>query len=638
MKYEKYISLIKRLENHAQTKPGLYRFQVLLIGILGYAYFAFLISVPLLIIAAVVGSVIFFPSGLWLLLKVLGKIIWLLAIAAFGAISSFWGAVKAMFVQVEPPAGIEIQPVDAPQLFNDVKAAGDFLKAPKPDHILVNTDFNAAVINLPQRGIFGTRSYLCLGLPLMESLSPQQLKAVIAHEMGHFSGRHGKSSRWIYQMRQTWARFVESQELQDVGSVKFLYEPFLNWYFPYFDAHSFVLARQQEREADKMATQITGAQPLAEALISLDVKSRLLQQSYWKDIYDLTKTQANPPEQVFSKMFTALREPKEEAAEMLAFKQSLAVRTDYSDTHPSLNERLKSLGFDYDKNEYQPSASSEINAAQFYLGKLAVDLTKKFDNEWQREVSEAWKAQHKYFGDVEKRVAELNEKSQTETLTDNELYELADLTASKHDAKSAVPILKELLERSPDFAWAHYSLGVTLLDEDDECGIEMLEKAQKLDPSLAIPALERIYAFLFTKNRDEEAAEYLKRIEEFYDVAGKAQKERETVTDQDQLKTHGLSAEIVEKVKTLVSYHDEITAAYLVEKDVRYFPEQPCYVLGIKIKKQWFKSSSAIKDEDLIEAVANQVGQQGIHYVVNLNKFSSLEKRMQEISSAIYQA
>lgn len=101
---------------------------------------------------------------------------------------------------------------------------------------------------MPKLGIFGRKVILLLGLPMMKALSPEQLKAVLAHEIGHISGKHGLFTKWAYQMREAWGRLIESQELAG-HKFSFLYKKFVEWYFPYFTAYSFVLMREHEREA-----------------------------------------------------------------------------------------------------------------------------------------------------------------------------------------------------------------------------------------------------------------------------------------------------------------------------------------------------------------------------------------------------
>src|SRR5690349_24338916 len=101
---------------------------------------------------------------------------------------------------------------------------------------------------------------MLLGFPLILALSPDQFKAVLAHEIGHISEKHGAFAKWAYQLREAWGRFIESQ---DAHEHKFaaLYAGFVNWFFPYFTAYSFVLMREHEKDADRYATQLVGAKP-----------------------------------------------------------------------------------------------------------------------------------------------------------------------------------------------------------------------------------------------------------------------------------------------------------------------------------------------------------------------------------------
>ena len=98
---------------------------------------------------------------------------------------------------------------------------------------------------------------MVVGLPLLRALTPDEFRAVLAHEFGHLSGKHGRFSGWIYRVRQTWIQIL-TQVHQDRSYASFLFEPFLNWYAPYLNAYSFVLARTQEREADAYAVDFAG--------------------------------------------------------------------------------------------------------------------------------------------------------------------------------------------------------------------------------------------------------------------------------------------------------------------------------------------------------------------------------------------
>src|SRR5436190_1858633 len=60
------------------------------------------------------------------------------------------------------------------------------------DRVLLTADFNASVQQVPRLGLFGwSRRYLLIGLPLLEVLSREELRVVLAHEFAHLSAEHG---------------------------------------------------------------------------------------------------------------------------------------------------------------------------------------------------------------------------------------------------------------------------------------------------------------------------------------------------------------------------------------------------------------------------------------------------------------
>src|SRR4030095_76692 len=112
------------------------------------------------------------------------------------------------------------------------------VQSPHVHHIILTDDFNAAVVQIPRLGVFGwQKNYLLVGLPLMQALSPAQFRAVIAHELGHLSGNHGRFAGWIYRVRLTWVQLLTRLQ-QEGRHGSFIFERFINWYAPFFNAYS----------------------------------------------------------------------------------------------------------------------------------------------------------------------------------------------------------------------------------------------------------------------------------------------------------------------------------------------------------------------------------------------------------------
>ena len=233
--------------------------------LLGYGYLGLVLVVAL---ALTVGVVLFIVHGG----RGAGtfKIALVLIIFLFGILRSLW-------VKIEGPQGLPLSKERAPELWREVETIADRLNAPRPDQILLDEDFNASASQWPRFGVFGGyRSALSLGLPLLAGLSPDEARGVIAHEFGHFSGKHGRFGVWIYRVNATW-----QQMLINLGN-SIVFTTFIQWFQPRFAATSFAIRRQHEYEADRAAAEIVGAPTVAATLSRLDALGEHQHRVFWE--------------------------------------------------------------------------------------------------------------------------------------------------------------------------------------------------------------------------------------------------------------------------------------------------------------------------------------------------------------------
>src|SRR5262249_2723298 len=90
-----------------------------------------------------------------------------------------------------------------PRLFALIADVAQATGQRMPAEVYVDGKVNAWVT---ERGGFlglGKRRVLCLGLPLMATLTKTQLKAVIAHEFGHYYGGDTRLGPWIYKTHRS---------------------------------------------------------------------------------------------------------------------------------------------------------------------------------------------------------------------------------------------------------------------------------------------------------------------------------------------------------------------------------------------------------------------------------------------------
>jgi Zn-dependent protease with chaperone function len=242
--------MVARLERESAQAPAAYQTKVALLALLGFGILALILGfagLALLLLAGIAVAVVLTGGKALILLVKLGKLLILLAIPLWFLVKS---SLTALFTRFPKPLGEALTREQAPQLFAAMDDMRAKMNGPHFHHVLVTDDMNAAVVQRPLFGLFGMpRNYLILGLPLLESLSPQEALAVVAHEYGHLAGSHGRFGAFIYRLRHTWGTIQDaSHQWQGFGGK--LLRRVVEWYAPYFNAYTFVLARANEYQAD----------------------------------------------------------------------------------------------------------------------------------------------------------------------------------------------------------------------------------------------------------------------------------------------------------------------------------------------------------------------------------------------------
>jgi hypothetical protein len=616
MKYEKYISLIQTLEVSAAKRPGSYRFKVLMLIGLGYAYFVALILSAIFPIGLIVGVIAIAPHQIMTLGLVLGKLLWVL-IPLLGVYFGFIGsAIKAITSKVPNPEGKEITRDDAPELFEFVDRTCGSLKAKRPSRVLITDDFNASVVSMPRIGIFGHKVFLLLGLPLMKSLSSEQFQAVLAHEIGHISGKHGKFAKWTYQMREAWGRLIDSQA-ENEHKFAALYQGFVNWFFPYFTAYAFVLMREHEKHADREAVGLVGQRQLGEALISMETKGAA-QSEFWAGVHKENIASEEPAKQLFTRMLGAMAFTDPEKAKS-SLAKAVEAPTDFNDSHPALADRLRLIGYWTHGDLPTVPERHEADAATTFLKRGSETYEREFDNAWDEKAGEGWKERFEYFQKSNTRLEELNAKRSSREATIEEMRELAQLITERDGVESAIPVVKETVERFPEDGVAHYNVAIAKLSQNDDEGLVDLERAVELDKTLKFDADNMAFEYLRAKGRLDEAKRYAGSIDAQAEEFEKAKRERGKPLPGANWLEHDLPEEFIASLPKKLAGMDEIDAVYVAHKEVKYFPEQPYRVLFLALRKKGrLRNRHDADPATILKVVSERLDNGQFHYFIVL--------------------
>jgi Zn-dependent protease with chaperone function len=220
----------------------------------------------------------------------------LVVLAAGGAGAAFLAIfmLKAVIPSRRKPdqeRELEVTAAAHPRLFAFLHRLADEARAPRPHRVFLSARVNAAVFyeltiaNL----LLPSKKNLEIGLGLVNVLTLAELKAVLAHELGHFAQRTMAVGRWVYTAQQIAAHIVGKRDGLDhalhalssfdirvawigwllriiVWSIRSLVDTFFGWVVLAQRA----LSREMELQADLVSVSLAGSDAIVHALHRLE--------------------------------------------------------------------------------------------------------------------------------------------------------------------------------------------------------------------------------------------------------------------------------------------------------------------------------------------------------------------------------
>jgi Zn-dependent protease with chaperone function len=583
----KFEALVKRLEVFARKNPNGYKLLVGAVAILGYAYMVAIVAVAILLtivtIAGFLAIIRSTNSVNSVTLKFFFIIIAVLIVPIAVVFQAIW---TALTIKVSPPVGLPLNRKTFPELAQLVDRLAREIGVENLKRIFLVPEFNASVVQIPKYGAFGfADNYLMIGLPLLQSISPNQLTAILAHELGHLSSNHSKFDAWIYRLSIAYSKLLENSTSQESSGR--IFKVFLNWYVPVLNAYSFVLRRRNEYVADNFAVKIAGANSTADALILIDVYALNLSEQFWSIVYQSVHEESVPPQDVFARLGSFVKEEIEidKAQELL--ERCLSEKTNYADTHPCLLDRLQAIGYTHKIN--LPPLTN-LTAAEKYLGKSLDSVTQQLNDVWHQSVLPTWQERYQYIQTSKSAMLQLQHKAQNDGLSADELLQLACWTGEFDETTDAIGMLERGLEQYPDRGDFNYNLAIMLLETSDMASaITKFERAMQLEPEYIPSICERLYLISYRAQDREIADRCETAIERNIESLSAARQERINFDKNDRLEPHNLPTDEIDRLCVLINGFPEIKNAYLVRKYVKNFGHKPHYFLIIIYHYPWYK-------------------------------------------------
>ncbi len=187
---------------------------------------------------------------------------------------------------------VEIKEENEPKLFEFITEIVNEVGTNFPKKIYLSADVNASVFYDSNFWslFFPVKKNLNMGLGLVNTITKQELKAILAHEFGHFSQKSMKVGSYVYYVNQIIFNMLYEndsfdQTIQKWGNSNNYFSIFLiisvkiieaiQWIlkkmYGLININYLALSREMEFHADEVAANVAGIHPLQESLLRMDL-------------------------------------------------------------------------------------------------------------------------------------------------------------------------------------------------------------------------------------------------------------------------------------------------------------------------------------------------------------------------------
>lgn len=491
------LELIESLNSFQHRSAKLYLAMVAGFAVLGVSLILFFPVLSLLLIISAITSVVTMESFSELI-----PLIYQLPLAGLSGYLFY----EFITLELDSPKASEIyitlNKKKTPKLITLIEELEQHFNINHIDSILITDQFDISIHNTPQYCIpqLGHTS-LQIGLPLMQTVSATQFKALLARRIGQLSLTTNKITGRINLFQDQLQQYLSTCQKNTHWFLKpFFY--IIRSYQNIFNAVAFYAIRMEELTADQYALDIIDDDEFSQTLSQTLIASDYLKNIFWVSMYKLQRQYPNKMIFPHANMAISFAQSIKTKSSQELIEQQFQKLNDFQSPVPLLRTRLYEIGYE----SYKLPEPFSTTAAQIYLDSALPKVTRIFDKLWlqrlqtQRETSAQLNSN-------EQRLNLLTTKIQQQPLSADETWEFAVLTEKITGYHAAIPIYKKILERNPMHAKAMFAIGRILLSYNDATGLDALDKAIFLEPGMQKTADELIARYQTRMNTTPEPAD-----------------------------------------------------------------------------------------------------------------------------------
>ena len=465
---------------------------------------------------------------------------------------------------------LELSREDAPQLWAMTEDIADKLNAPAITSLRMSADYNAsALLETSRLPFIGKhKAIVTIGLPLMLSLDADELRAVLAHEIGHISRNHSRAAIWI------WRAMAHGQAMYEAtngGWASALIVKFYGWYAPRLNRMGARFSRQQEFEADAASAFIAGNGMAARALIATSAR-----EVFYAKVMDglqetLTSANGALPD-IFDRLRAAFQDEATRREMITWLSRALNAEPDEDDSHPVLAGRLAALGVDPRTVSVPPLPLD--NALDALFGARAQDVQARMLEVWRGDMAPFMDMRREQAGQMQAEIRKLRTQigiCGPSVLRNLSLAIRLFQRARYNEAIEAIRDIGKPLEALP--AYAQAINGAARMWLGDARGVHDIFSACGRNPQIMSFAAREVSQWLDGPGARHDSPALRKELARFEKLNEDGMAEREEVSGKTRLAPIELSDEEMQGLLAALKPHrDAIRAVWIAGRACETLP------------------------------------------------------------------
>ena|GEM_PF-6571724 len=512
-----------------------------------------------------------------------------------------------------PPHSREITENEAPRLFEMIAELRKEMGVRGLDKILISREFDSKADfavelyqNFPRLEMLGiSKPQLIIGIGVFAIYSSSEMKAIIAHELGHLSDSSilTWASLFNYNFIQIWTELEMKSELG-----KFLFAGFRNTVQPRLLAYILAAKREAEWRADRHSVAFAGLENARTCHKKQCVAYSFVQENYYREIRKTLLISPDPPPNFYTRLFAFLAAGIPQIAAEKYFHRAWLQKTSIDDVHPGLADRLSEMLLDnrrdsallnspytaeMEKHTRKSTPSGRIYAirgryetdssATSLLYPVFPELIREYDDGFCYNKCVDWREFH----ESAKQFAPIEEKEDPGDLPLNEALDCAKMMLYL-GFENAQHFVKSLAVKYPKDGDVNLLAAGIAFEKEDLAGLSYLEKSMSADVMHFLLGCDLAVSFFRSTGKNEEAEYYIRRKDEMMQSFLYHQSEIYSCRNDNTFISHDLDDSQVKNLREFFSAFSQIKSVFLVRKLITEFPMPPIFVIGFITDYEWY--------------------------------------------------